>query len=250
MKSIVLATLHHSGTSAIRPILERIASDCGYSMPKWNRDERFLADLQQIKPPLFYYTHQGPSAFMPLINNPQFVFVHLHRDPRDVLVSYVMDDMFVHKIPAQHVRGMLLAYLNIDFIRHVSDAVQWKSLMPDVMSITFDQIKSDLPDVCKQIFARAELDVDTQRLDAIIHEFSYEAVTGRQRGESGLQLRNDVGMWRSGTSGEWKRYFDSEIIRKFNATAGTQTQLLGYGLCSEADLLLIPAEASATTIDH
>lgn len=233
MKNLVLAALHHSGTSAIRPILEQVTREYGYSVPKWNCDERFFKDIPQIARPLFYFTHQGPRQFSEYIKDPSFLFVHLRRDPCDVLVSYVMDDMFRHKVPEQHLHSMLLAYLNLNFVDHVSDAVAWLQI-PSVMSITFDQIKSDLSDVCKQIFARAELDVDTQRLDAIIHEFSYETVTGRRRGERGLQLRNDVGMFRCGTTGEWKRYFDSEIIRKFNATVGPQTQLLGYGLCSEA----------------
>ncbi|MBI5753332.1 MAG: sulfotransferase domain-containing protein [Hydrogenophilales bacterium] len=234
MKNIILATLQHSGTSAIRPILEQVAMEAEYSILPPNKDEHFLQIYPSVGKPFFYFTHQGPKPFVGCISDPNFLCVHLSRDPRDVLVSWVKDDMFLHNVAEKHMGGMLLAYLNAEFASHIADAVAWTTLAPTVLTLTFDQLKADVMGVCNSVCTQAGINVDAKRLGHIVEKFSFEAITGRQRGEAGHLVRDVVGMWREGKSGGWARYFDRDIASKYNATVGAAAQLLGYEACGHA----------------
>ena len=48
--------------------------------------------------PFFHFGHYDFSFFKSVIQDENMRFITLNRDPRDVLVSYVRDDMYMHDI--------------------------------------------------------------------------------------------------------------------------------------------------------
>lgn len=157
-------------------------------------------------------------------------FITLNRDPRDVLVSYVRDDMYMHDIDEKNFETMMLAYINPDFVKMVENTIEWKKPRKNVLVLKFDDLKANVEQHVIKILEFSGFNIDQrQTLSGIVERHSFLSVAGRQRGQPGKITRgNGHGLLRRGVSGEWKQCFNSEIQNKFELYLGDLTRELGY----------------------
>ena len=231
--SVVLSTMHHSGSSALSPILMEWFGSRAFQVSTWSDDpadrkSRFMEIAQHR--PFFHFGHYDFSFFESVVQDENMRFITLNRDPRDVLVSYVRDDMYMHDIDEKNFESMMLAYINPNFVKTVESAIEWKKPRKNVLVLKFDDLKVNVEECVIKILEFSGFAIDQMYgLSGIVEKYSFSSVAGRQRGEQGKIIRgNGHGLVRRGVSGEWKRCFNSEIQNKFELYLGDLTRELGY----------------------
>lgn len=167
------------------------------------------------------------------VATPAFVPYFIFRDPRDVVVSHVF---YVTEMEPRHVHHAYYASLP-DFdsrlrvsilgrpelkIEFPDIAARFEPYLPwldapGVLSLHFEDLVNDRPSA----------------LEAILDHFLVRAPLLRPRGEllSALESAINPGRsptFRSGKTGEWKRFFKAEHRELFKRVAGDLLQRLGY----------------------
>lgn len=231
--SVVLSTMHHSGSSAISPILREWFKSRAFSVSNWSKApaDRKSTFIEVSKArPFFHFGHYDFSFFESVIQDENMRFITLNRDPRDVLVSYVRDDMYMHDIDEKNFESMMLAYINHEFVKVVENAIEWQKPRKNVFVLKFDDLKANVEECVIKIREFSGFASDQrQGLSGIAERHSFSSVAGRQRGEQGKIIRgNGYGLVRRGVSGEWKQCFTDEIANKFELYLGDLTGELGY----------------------
>ena len=204
-----------------------------FRVSKWSdtpadRKSRFM-EISKARP-FFHFGHYDFSFFKSVIQDENMRFITLNRDPRDVLVSYVRDDMYMHDIDEKNFETMMLAYINPDFVKMVENAIEWKKPRKNVLVLKFDDLKANVEQHVIKILEFSGFNIDQrQTLSGIVERHSFSSVAARQRGQPGKIIRgNGLGLLRRGVSGEWKQCFNSEIQNKFELYLGDLTRELGY----------------------
>src|SRR5260221_6620679 len=89
-KNMVFCNLFYSGSSAIAPILLNLLPQYGVPMCRMPGDAHLLTENPQ-PPPHFTWSHLPPEYMIPLLEKDHVRVVYLHRDLRDVAVTYLDD---------------------------------------------------------------------------------------------------------------------------------------------------------------
>jgi hypothetical protein len=242
--SVILANLPCSGSSAIDPILRELLSLKGFNVTPYGPEgtQRLRRDLEQglVKSPFYHWTHDPIETFEGMLGNKDFRFIFLHRDLRDVAVSWAYDTK--HSV-AQYKEASIDETLEV-VVTHIlplfaKAATKW--IKANCMVITFAQIKDDMPQLVQSVLRYIEYfkqdEVPTKscsrefdlsdEIKAVVTKHSFEARAGRKRGEDGVLIRDGY-MLRKGASGEWKTHFSPELTKRFNAELGRELVALGY----------------------
>lgn len=256
--NVVFCNLQNSGSSAIDPILREIFARSGYFMPPYGPEgtERLRPELArgEVATPFYHWTHDPVETFAGMVGDPAYRFIYLHRDPRDAAVSWAHDfqrsgvcgDMTFSKI--------LEMVVTHNQPPHVRSAVNW--VKADCMVITFRQVKENTSAVVRAIlefvgyFETTDvIPLSDSEIEETVAKYSFEALAGRKRGEYGEISRSSY-MLRKGISGEWKKQFSPELVRKCNEIMGREILALGYEITSphgdaEAETVVQPASVRA-----
>lgn len=193
------------------------------------------------KTPYFYSTNAAQlfDVF------PDGHFLHIVRDPRDVIVShhfhaYRLSEwrFFGDRDRAQRVAddisaaGTALldkdatARLAADWSHAQAGAQEAKKLFGDrYMECRYEDLLSDDgPAILAQVFSM--LGEPTDDADAIYEQFSFERMTkGRKAGESDPQS-----FFRKGIAGDWQNHFSDDMLAIVSAACGDQMRGYGYAV--------------------
>lgn len=239
MINLIFCNLFYSGSSAIVPILEDFLRDSKIiNVLNFGPEKTDQLFTQKLNEPFFHWTHHAPEIFNDAIMSGKFKFVYLHRDPRDVAISYVEDhihrglanrenvDLLYQHLPAQH---------NIQAaIRGACNWVKLSNQFPDRIMVTnFKDMKQDTPSLVIRILSFYGIDMNDANCNLVrtlYHDkYSFQAMTNRERGSDGETVRNRY-MLRKGLSDQWKVLFDEKTQSLWIDNLGPEIQALGYGL--------------------
>ena len=240
--NVIFCNLQNSGSSAIDPILREIFEESGYSNTPYGPEgsHKLLSDLNagRISSPFYHWSHSSISCFGDLIGKKTCKFIYLHRDPRDAAVSWA--HLFKESdksLQAKSFPDVLEMVITHNQPPHLYAAVEW--LQADCLTVRFEDVRRNTSDVIFKILDYAEyfdceapdvLSVD--QIHKIIKKHSFESVVGRPRGKCNSKIQVPISnggyMYRSGTSGEWKRHFSDSLLRRVDDLVGEEITRLGY----------------------
>ena len=255
--SVIFCNLQNSGSSAIDPILREIFARTGYFLTPFGPEgtHRLREELAQgaISESFYHWTHDPVETFEGMIGNPAYRFIYLHRDPRDAAVSWAHDFQRSGACGDMSFPQLLEMVVTHNQPPHVRAAVRW--VKAECMVITFRQVKENTGAIVRAILDYVDYfeDADTaplsdKEIEETIEKYSFEAMSGRKRGESGDMVRSGY-MLRKGISGEWKSQFSADLVRKCNGIMGREILALGYeiaGPASEPGAQPAPAQTEAS----
>lgn len=234
-KSIILCNLQNSGSSAIDPIFREYLAKYDY-YTDWHispADDSQLLERLDAGSPIYAWLHipNDPATlkkYQEIILRNDVVFILLHRDPRDAAIS------MAHDFSKQHSRAidkrLVVNMLNV-FVPLVKNLVKLLSCSQmSICEVKFSEIKTDILSVLKLIFLKAEIDVDLDVLEKLIHQYSFESQTNLQRGTSDTVVVRSAYMLRKGIDGDWKQYFDEELETLYAQNLQDEHLKLGYSL--------------------
>ena len=92
------------------------------------------------------------------------------------------------------------------------------------MLVRFEDITApDNLEVFEELFSHCDIRMSQNALSALLQEYSFERLAGRKRGEVDKSSR-----YRRGIAGDWRNYFDSTIMARFEELTGDLVMSLGY----------------------
>lgn len=230
--TIVLSTLSYSGASAIDPILRDILSEyCSYDLLGTNHMSRFHRSFLDGPAPLYIWTHSPVAEFAFLlsgVHSRPVKFFYLYRDPRDNMVSRMKDFHYLKIYGDLSERDVLLRLIDEQLAAMLVEAQQWLDLDDSVCcKIRFHEMKADIPGTVGRLLDFAGLSVPPSVITEAAARHSFEAITKRPQGAEGPIIRHRY-QYRKGVSGEWRKYFDEEVKRKFKELSGDYVVAWGY----------------------
>jgi hypothetical protein len=107
-----------------------------------------------------------------------------------------------------------------DFFDLFDDANSWRALeQANVMNLTFEKLKRDIPVGLRCILDFAEVPATAAALQESCARHSFESVTQRRCGQMGETVRTQY-LFRKGISGDWANQFNGEVALKFHDELG------------------------------
>lgn len=238
LPNAIFGSLHHGGAGAIVPILKDVLAAAGFFLTPFGPEATgVLPEVPAELRPYFHWTHHPFQAFANGLAGGPARYVYLHRDPRDVIVSFIKDKLFTGEIKPEEEASYFDMAGGPDIESHVRWACEWvgaRAIAP-VKVIAFDEVKRDPAAVALDAVAHLGVPLDALTAEGRIRDVvvraaeahSYERQSGRKRGEDGPILRNDF-IVRKGVSGEWRDHFTPARKKTFKAKLGTHLIYLGY----------------------
>lgn len=223
--NVFLVNLQNSGSSAIDPILRELFYRRWYFLPPFGPEGSHL--IQSIPhSPFYHWSHSSPSQFSSFLGRRDCRFIYLHRDLRDVSVSWAHEMLHRNFIPGASLNELIKLVYQKNLLEPAKAAQEW--LSKKCLVIKFEEIKTNLHGSVRLIVDYCGLkNVPDSEIEHLVNKYSYENVTGRKRGEDGPLLRTGY-MLRKGISGEWRAHFDNEMKSEFKSIHGRCLIELGY----------------------
>ncbi len=225
-ESVIFCNLVCSGASAIDPILRDLLGAMGYWIVPFGPEATSrLAEVLNSERPIYHWTHDPLQTFrdLGLTEREDFKFIYLHRDFRDVAVSWMKDGMGQDIFPGKTESQALETVITHMLPPKVTMASEWVAYSKDrpgrCLEIRFDEIRSDIRAVLERIFRFLDIRPAEEAIQASVERNRFEALTGRRRGEEGPPIRTAYFL-RKGISGEWKGYLDADLREKFKQRMG------------------------------
>jgi hypothetical protein len=196
--------------------------------------EQALAWLDDLRPLDIASAHLfARTAARERVNSPAFVPYFIFRDPRDVVVSHVfyVTDMEARHVHHEYYRSLpdFDARLDASILGRPDAGVEFPNISdrftpylgwldsPQVLTIHFEDLIQDRPAtlnrILQHLLARVPLEVP--------HAHVLNAV------ESSINPARSP-TFRSGKTGEWKKYFTARHKEVFKSVAGNLLIRLGY----------------------
>jgi Sulfotransferase domain len=166
---------------------------------------------------------------------PDDVGVHVGRDPRDVLVSWVFSMLYSHASDQVETR-LNREPLNCLTMRHrlmvgmipqtgMVAARTWKNCpQPNVLATSYETLVANEVETFAAIFGFFGWTIPRTLCEELVAEHSFEARSGgRPRGET-----NEQSHYRRGVAGDWNNYFDRALGELFESAHPGGLVHLGY----------------------
>lgn len=183
----------------------------------------------------------GHYLYSSLMNN---VFV-LHRDGRDVMVSFYFHSFFKNelynhqlvdrmrrKLPFSDFNAIeynLPKFIEFEFSKKQLFRFTWSEFVnswydKDTAVIKYENLLTNpVNELCQAIKKVTGDKPDFMRLESIVDEFSFQNVSKRKPGQESRKS-----FLRKGIAGDWKNYFTKESREIFAYHAGFELIKLGY----------------------
>jgi hypothetical protein len=166
-----------------------------------------------------------------VIRKPFIKFVVI-RDLRDTLVSLYFSLKVSHPVLNKRIRSIRdilnsvdkdegLIYLMDGVINQISEIQM--SWLGDPLFIRYEDLLADEHTVFGQIIDHCQIDVSLRRLHEIVKYNSFEAATGRKRGEEDVTAH-----LRKGIAGDWRNHFSDHVKEEFKKRFGDALINTGY----------------------
>ncbi len=225
LPNVVFVNLQNSGSSAMDPILREILAKRWYYITPFGPEGSQYIDQVPYEP-LYHWSHSSTQTFNSFLGRSDCKFIYLHRDLRDVSVSWAHDMLHNNIVPGKNLEELIEIAYRGNLRAPCVEALRWinsKSLI-----IRFDEIKADTASTARRIFDYIGIDdLSEGEINAVVDKYSFERIAGRKRGEEGAIVRSGY-MHRKGISGEWRNHFDREMIQEFKDLYGEALVRLGY----------------------
>jgi len=231
----------YSGSSGVDPVLREMLRAARYYFTPFGPEgtARLAGEVVGRHAPFYHWTHDPVETFAGLIGQPDYKFIFLHRDPRDVAVSWAHDFQHQNICPGLSLRELMHMVITHNLPPNASAVCQW--LTQPCLIVRFDDFKQDPYAFFNRIVAYLGFDPFTghplhngqmipssaTKLNEIIDRHRFDKVAGRERGQDGAIIRNGY-MLRKGISGEWRVALDDELISMAKQYLGPAIVALGY----------------------
>lgn len=163
------------------------------------------------------------------INHRKFVVI---RDLRDTLVSWYFSlklshgsnefvDEFRARLQAlpQDEGLLLLVQTRLTGMAWIQQT--W--LQSDSLIVRYEDMIADEHGAYERIFDHCEIDITAESRRQIVSDQSFEARSGRKRGEEDVTQHH-----RKGVAGDWRNYFTPEVKSAFKERLGNALVVAGY----------------------
>lgn len=160
------------------------------------------------------------------------------RDPRDIVVSAYFSARYSH-MPSGDIPRLRceLKSLSMDegmvhIMKYLHDIGVFPALRswafadkkdPGVLLVRYEDLRCSEFETIRTIFGHLDIAVPDSELRELIGSYSFKRVSGRDKG-----VENQRSHIRKGSSGDWRGYFDSSIMKTFEALTGDLVKQLGY----------------------
>ncbi len=188
------------------------------------------------EPCMLFYTN---ADYRMLTRLPDFLGIHLIRDPRDVCISAYYSHMHSHPTrswPELTKHRNNLASLNfedgllldMEFCKkYLTYMGTWNFADPRILELRFEEVTVNPLQYFRKIITYLELEhlFSQETLTTVVEKNSYRQKSkGRQRGELNIHSH-----YRSGLSDQWKVLFTQNHIELFKRHYGWILKNTGYG---------------------
>ncbi len=182
--------------------------------------------------------YMGYEGYRALQKPPQHRAFFIMRDPRDLVVSWYFSSRYSHavigilvdvrpKLESMSVSDGLL--YSIDFCAErifpamaswVEEAVNDRS----VLVLKFEDLtQPNNFHTMKNLFQHCDINIPTDVIQALLADYSFEKMAGRQRGKENIKSH-----YRKGVAGDWKNYFSDKHLSYYESVVGDLNSVLGY----------------------
>lgn len=156
------------------------------------------------------------------------------RDLRDTLVSYYFSMRYSHQIMREEheAQRKTLSSMSLEegllFLTRSATLKQFAMIqeswmgVKDVPVFRYEDLVEQ-PETFEQIVAHCRFSIPPARLREILAQNSFEALTGRKRGEEDPQAH-----FRKGVPGDWRNYFTPAVKEEFKKRFGQTLIVTGY----------------------
>jgi hypothetical protein len=160
------------------------------------------------------------------------------RDPRDLVVSDYFSMKYSHPIKNEYFaewryrlnhmderEGLISRIQNMDW-NYYEPLRAWAQLdCPQVRLVRFeDFFGENQRSEAKSLLQHLDLSVSAEKLGSVLDTMDFKKKSqGRTAG-----LADEKKHYRKGASGDWKNYFDDQMIEMFMKKTGDLLQVLGY----------------------
>jgi hypothetical protein len=191
--------------------------------------------MRTIATPL--YVAYEPYRDMPKPTQSSAIFVL--RDPRDLVVSEYFSTRYSHALigDVPKLRAELQALSERDgmlrMLRYLEEMgvfaaqrswIDGAAHDATVLLVRYEDLTAtDNHAVWTSVLHHFDIQMPDSALADLLREHSFEAQTGRKRGTTDLNAH-----LRKGIHGDWKNYFDAELVSQFKNVTGDLLLRLGY----------------------
>jgi lipopolysaccharide transport system ATP-binding protein len=220
-----------AGSQWIYAILRTVADEQRIITPKIKM-AHFLEDPiipGMIYPTVYVHRQRFESVSVPE-NHIKFLVI---RDLRDSSVSNYFSLKVSHPVISDVVakgRSELAETDTETGLLHVVSTmmrptalIQSSWLGTGILTIRYEDLITDEYNQFKKIVDHCQIKIDDSQLKNIVETNSFEAQTGRRKGEEDIQSH-----FRKGIVGDWRNYFTDEIKDKFKELYGDLLIQTGY----------------------
>lgn len=159
------------------------------------------------------------------------------RDLRDTLVSWYFSVKHSHPLVEKNTTDFLAPYRNRLNAASLEDGlivvleermepiaqIQQSWMKTGDLVLRYEEMLADDQEAFRRIFEHCGIDVDPEVLEAAVNAHSFEARTGRKRGEEDLSAHH-----RKGIAGDWQNRFTPKVVEAFKERFGQLLIETGY----------------------
>lgn len=205
--------------------------------PYWKvglrQDAYKAAPLSRIATPLYIIY----SDYLAIPKPKRYKTFFVTRDPRDLAISFYFSTKYSHDLIAYiPIMRKELEALNMkDGLKYAINALEeigvfdaqrsWANVNDEQHKIfRYEDLANDNRTLLKQLLSYLDVKVSAEKFDILCNRHSFESHTkGRSQGQEDISSH-----YRKGVSGEWKEYFDKDVMKHFKSVTGDLVEILGY----------------------
>ena len=205
--------------------------------PYWKvglRQDSYKAVPSRRAATALYIIH---SEYLAIPKPKRYKTFFVTRDPRDLAISFYFSTKYSHDLIAYipKMRKELEALNMKDGLKYAINALEeigvfeaqrsWANIDDEQHKIfRYEDLANDNRTFLRQLFSYLDVEISAEKFEVLYSRHSFESHTkGRSQGEEDISSH-----YRKGISGEWKEYFDKDVMKHFRSVTGDLVETLGY----------------------
>ncbi|MEL6930146.1 MAG: sulfotransferase domain-containing protein [Cyanobacteria bacterium J06600_6] len=204
-----------------------------YNQVGLKEDSYGIVPLRRVATPL-YISYQDYLA-IPKPSHYKTFFIM--RDPRDIVVSFYFSTKYSHPL-MNYIPRMRQELEEVDIkegLKYVIHALEELSIFEALRSwanvndeqhqvFKYEDLANNNRAFLEQLLCYLDIKLPPEKFDIFVNRHTFESHSkGRLQGKQDINSH-----YRKGISGDWKNYFEEEVMEEFNTVAGDLVDILGY----------------------